>query len=243
MTSGTYIRAEVLRSFRNRKYLVLSLAFPLVLYLAIAGSNKHASFDGVSFPLYFMTGMAALGTMAAVIGSGASIAAERGIGWTRQMKITPLTVRSYFTAKVICGYLRALLTLAVMCLCATALGVRLSAIEWVTVIGLILVALIPFTVLGIFLGHVLTADSLAPAIGGIVTLFSILGGAYAFFLAKSGVLFDIMKALPSYWLVQAGKVAFGGGQWPAQGWIVIATWTVVLFPIARLAYQRDSERV
>ncbi|MFZ0664410.1 MAG: ABC transporter permease [Acidimicrobiales bacterium] len=243
MTRSKYIRFEVLRSFRNRKYLILSLGFPVVLYLAIAGSNKHAHFDGISFPLYFMTGMTALGTMAAVIGSGAAIAAERGIGWTRQLRITPLTVRSYFTAKVIAGYLRATLTMAVMCLCGLAFGVRLSAAEWFTVIGLVLVALIPFTVLGIFLGHVLTADSLPPAIGGIVTLFSLLGGAYAFFLAKSGALFDIMKALPSYWLVQAGKVAFGGGQWPAQGWIVVAAWSVVLFPIALLAYQRDTKRV
>lgn len=243
MTGSTYIKYEILRSFRNRKYLVLTLAFPLVLYVAIAGGNKHATFDGIDFPLYFMTGMAALGTMAAVIGSGASIAADRGIGWTRQMRITPLTVPSYFSAKVICGYLRAGLTILVLCLCGTAFGVRLSAGEWFTVIGLMLVALIPFSILGIFLGHVLTADSLPPAIGGIVTLFSLLGGAYAFFLAKSGVLFDIMKALPSYWLVQAGKAAFGGGDWPLQGWIVIAAWTAVLAPIAVTAYRRDTRRV
>jgi ABC-2 type transport system permease protein len=243
MNHARYVRFEVLRSFRNRRYLILSLAFPVVLYLAIAGGNKHAHFDGLNFPLYFMTGMTALGTMAAVIGSGASIAAERGTGWTRQLRITPLTARSYFTAKIICGYLRAILTMTVLSLCGLAFGVRLSAAEWFTLIGLVLVALIPFSVLGIFLGHVLTADSLPPAIGGIVTLFSILGGAYAFFVAKSGVLFDIMKALPSYWLVQAGKAAFGGEQWPAQGWIVVTAWTVVLFPIALLAYQRDSKRV
>ena len=103
----TYLRSEVLRSFRNRRFLVLSLAFPLVLYLVIAGANRHQHFDGATFPLYFMTGMATLGTMSAVISGGAVIAAERSVGWTRQMRLTPLTTRSYFGAKVASGYLRA----------------------------------------------------------------------------------------------------------------------------------------
>jgi hypothetical protein len=75
LSGGQTHRFEVLRSFRNRRYLILSLAFPVVLYLAIAGANKHAHFDGLNFPLYFMTGMTALGTMAAVIGSGAEVVA------------------------------------------------------------------------------------------------------------------------------------------------------------------------
>ena len=112
---------------RNRRFLILSLTFPLVLYLVIAGGNRHQHFDGAAFPLYFMTGMAALGTMSAVISSGAVIAAERSVGWTRQMRITPLTTWSYFTAKVVSGYLRAVLTIAVLCLAGTAFGVRLSA--------------------------------------------------------------------------------------------------------------------
>jgi ABC-2 type transport system permease protein len=52
-----------------------------------------------------------------------------------------------------------------------------------------------------------------------------------------------MKALPSYWLVQAGKSTLGGGGWPAEGWIVIAAWTVVLVPLAVLVYRRDTNRV
>jgi ABC-2 type transport system permease protein len=242
MTGTTYLRYEVLHSFRNRRFLVLSLAFPIVLYLTIAGANRHHSFDGTAFPLYFMTGMATLGTMSAVISSGAIIAAERAAGWTRQMRITPLTIRTYFGAKVACGYLRALLTIAILCLAGTAFGVRLSAGEWLTVVGLILVGLVPFAVLGILLGHLLNADSVAVAVGGIVTLFSLLGGAYAFLLAQSGPLFQVIEALPSYWLVQAGKTALGGGVWHAEGWIVIGIWTAVLAPAAVLVYRRATGR-
>jgi ABC-2 type transport system permease protein len=86
----TYLRFEILQTFRNRRFLIFSLAFPLVLFFSIADAHRSATLDGISFPLYFMTGMAAWGTMVATISSGARIAAERQIGWTRQMRITPL---------------------------------------------------------------------------------------------------------------------------------------------------------
>lgn len=243
MNRSTYLRYEVVRNFRNWRFVILTLAFPLVLYFAVASANKHVLFNGTAFPVYFMAAMATLGTMAAVISTAAVIAAERGSGWIRQMRITPLGPGAYFGAKAITGYLRALLTILLVSLAGTALGVRLSGSEWVTVIGLLLVGLIPFAVLGILLGHLLTADTSAPAVGGIVTLFCLLGGVYGFQIAKSGVMFDVIKGLPSYWLVQAGKTALGGGLWPAQGWIVIAVWTAVLVPLAVLVYQRDTSRV
>jgi len=242
MTSTVYVRYEVLRNFRNWRFFFLALAFPLVLYFIIGTANRHVRFNGTSFPLYFMVAMATLGTMAGVLGSAAIIATERSSGWTRQMRITPLRTGAYFGAKVLNAYLRALLTIALMCLAGTALGVRLSAAEWLTVIGLLLVGLVPFVVLGILLGHLIGPDSSALAVGGIVTLFALLGGVYGFQIATSGPIFDIIEALPSYWLVQAGKTALGHGSWPAEGWIVIAAWTAVLTVIAVFVYQRAGSQ-
>jgi ABC-2 type transport system permease protein len=242
MTRTTYLRYEVLRNFRNWRFLFLTLAFPLVLYLAVASANRHAAFNGIAFTVYFMAAMATLGTMASVVSSAAVIAADRSTGWTRQMRITPLTVGTYFSARVLNGYLRAVLTIVLVGLAGTALGVRLSATEWVTVVGLLLVGLIPFAVLGILLGHLLKADSSAVAMGGIVSLFALLGGVYGFQIAKSGPMFQVIKAIPSYWLVQAAKAAIGHGGWPAEGWIVIAVWTLLLAALAVFVYQRDTHR-
>jgi len=75
MTSTVYVRYEVLRNFRNWRFFFLALAFPLVLYFIIGTANRHARFNGTSFPLYFMVAMATLGTMAGVLGSAAIIAA------------------------------------------------------------------------------------------------------------------------------------------------------------------------
>ena len=44
--------------------------------------------------------MIAFGAMTAVIAGGARIAAERSVGWNRQLRITPLAPARYFRAKV-----------------------------------------------------------------------------------------------------------------------------------------------
>jgi ABC-2 type transport system permease protein len=239
----TYLRFEILRTFRNRRFLIFSLAFPLVLFFSIAGAHRSATLDGISFPLYFMTGMAAWGTMVATISSGARIAAERQIGWTRQMRITPLPVRTYFSVKIVSGYLMALLTMVALYLAGTALGVRLSAGGWLRMTALLLIGLIPFAVIGILFGHLMKVDSLGPALGGVTTLFALLGGAWGP-LTTGGLFLTIVKCIPSYWLVQAGKSALGTSGWPpAEAWIVIAAWTVVMSRLAMVVYQRDTARV
>jgi ABC-2 type transport system permease protein len=242
MSSATYARYEVLRTFRNRRFFVFSLVFPLILFYAVAGENRHARLGGISFPLYYMTGMVAWGTMTAVIAGGARIAAERSVGWTRQMRITPLAPRIYFGTKIFTGYLMAVVSIILLYLAGTSLGVRLGARSWLLMTGLILVGLIPFAFIGIILGHLLTVDSMGPALGGATSLFALLGGAWGP-LATGGILHTIVQGIPSYWLVQAGKSALNGGAWPARGWIEIVVWTLVLARLAAFVYHRDTGRV
>jgi ABC-2 type transport system permease protein len=242
VSSRTYLRFEILRTYRNRRFLVFSLVFPLILFLFVAGPNRKAHILGIPFPLYFMTGMVALGTMVAVVSSGGRIASERTIGWVRQLHVTPLSTYSYFQAKVICGYLMAIVSMAVLFLAGTFVGVRLSPSQWLVMSALILIGLIPFAVLGIMLGHILTPDSVGPALGGATSLLALFGGAYGP-LASGGAFLVVVKLLPSYWLVQAGKTAVVGGGWPREGWIVVFAWTVVLSVLAGRVYHRDTKRV
>ena len=242
MTAATYTRYEMLRTFRNTRFFVFSLGFPIVLYLLVAGPNRDAELAGIPFALYYMTGMVSWGTMMAVLGGGARIAAERSLGWNRQLRITPLPTHVYFRAKIVTGYAMACVTIALLYFAGTMLGVRLSFGSWLTMTGLILVGLVPFAVLGILLGHLLTVDSMGPAMGGVTALFALLGGAWGP-IADTGALHDIAMALPSYWLVQAGKSALDHEAWPLQGWIVIVVWTLVLTRITTRVYRRDTNRV
>ena len=239
-----YARYELLRTFRNRRLFILSLAFPLVLYLAIAGPNRHeqsVGSTGIGAPLYFMVGLTAFGTMNAVLGSGVRIAAERAVGWNRQLRLTPLSPRTYFRVKVLTAYCLAAVTVALLYVAGATLGVHLQAGNWLRMTGFILVGLLPFAALGILLGHLLTTDSVGPAIGGLTALFALLGGVW--FPVTSGVMHPIAEALPSYWLVEASHVGLGAHGWGTTGWLVVAAWTVAAAAAARRAYARDTLRV
>lgn len=243
----SYTRYELLRTLRNRRFFILSLGFPLLLYFLIVSPQQHKQDflgTGISAPTYYMVGMISFGTMSAMLSSGARIAAERAVGWNRQLRISPLSTRSYFRAKIITAYLMALLSMACLYVAGAAFfGVSIPAGEWVQMTLLILVGLIPLAALGIALGHLLTPDSIGPAMGGGVALLAFLGGTW-FPIKGSGFLPDLAQLLPSYWIVQASHIAVPGGHaWSAKGWIVIAAWTIVLAAFARRAYRRDTQRV
>ena len=246
MNSFAYTRFELLRTFRNVRFFVFSLGFPLVLYYLIAAPNRNEhdlAGSGLSAPLYFMVGLAAFGAMAATLSSGARISSERAIGWNRQLRLTPLPVRSYFRAKIVTAYATALTTIVLLDVAGTTLGVRLSADRWLSMTVLMLVALIPFAGLGILAGHLLTPDTVGPAMGGATALFGVPRrhvvsrseqGSPARYRAAAAVL-----------LARPGEPrrARRAARWPAKGWIVVAVWGVAAALLAGWAYRRDTARV
>lgn len=245
MSQLAYSRFELLRVLRNRRFFVLSLGFPLILYFLIAAPQRNVhdlQKSGLSAPLYYMVGMAAFGTMGSMLSAGARIAAERAVGWNRQLRISPLSTRSYLRAKVLTAYAMALLSLIALYLSGASLGVSLPASRWIEMTLLILVCLVPLAALGIAIGHMMTPDSIGPAMGGGVALLAFLGGTW-FPLPAHGFLHIVGQLLPSYWIVQASHIAVGGHPMGAKGWTVIVVWTVVLAAVARRAYRRDTGRV
>jgi ABC-2 type transport system permease protein len=243
MSGLVYMRYELLRAFRNRRFFILSLGFPLVLYFVVAAPNRGVrDFDGsgISLPLYYMVGLASFGTMFAMISCGARIAAERQAGWTRQLRVTPLPVRAYFRAKMLTSYATAITSLALLYLAGVSLGVSLPAHSWLEMSALIIVALLPFGAFAIMLGHLMTVESIGPISGGTVSLLAIVSGTW---FPATGFLHTVGQWLPSYWLVQAGRVTLEGHGWGAKGWAVVIAWTVLLAAGAALAYRRDTGRI
>jgi ABC-2 type transport system permease protein len=238
------MRFELLRAFRNRRFFIFSFGFPLVLYYLIAAPQKNTQSlagTGISAPLYYMAGLAAFGTMASMISSGARIASERQAGWTRQLRITPLTPRNYFRAKVVASYAMAITSLLLLYVAGASLGVSLAAREWLEMTGLILIGLLPFAALGILLGHLVNVESVGPLTGGLLGILAFLAGTW--FPLTHGFLYDVGQYLPGYWIVQASHIGIQGHAWSAKGWAVVLIWTVVLVLLARWAYRRDTQRV
>ena len=244
MSTTTYARIELRRTLRNRRFLFFGLGFPVLLFLVIVGPQRHdqdLGGSGIPAVVYFMAGLASWGAMTAMIGTGARIAAERATGWQRQLRITPLPASTYLLTKVLLGYVCAVLALLLVYITAFVLGARVDAVRWFEMTLQLLVGLLPFAALGVLVGHLATADSIGPIMGGGVALLAFVSGTW-FPLEQGSVLYDIGRELPSYWLVQAGRIAEGAGGWPLHGWIVLVVWTAGLGALAMRAFRRDTRR-
>lgn len=236
------MRYEFLRTLRNPLTLGFTLGLPLVVFLAIAGTNRHGTLQGISVTVYFMGAMAAYGAMLAAVQPGARIALDRSKGWTRQLRITPLRSDVYFVAKILAAYLVVLVILSALFLAGTALGAHMAGVRWLELAALLLVGLAPFVVLGIALGHLLRPNSLSAVVGELVAILAMLGGAFGP-VFTSGTMLSLVKLLPSYWLVQASRVSVDGGGWPGEAWMVVLSWTAAIILLALAAYRRDTARV
>jgi ABC-2 type transport system permease protein len=93
-------RLEVKRLLlRSKGYVILTLALPVLLYLIIG--RLHGSAYGVANAGYYMVAMASWGAFTgALTGNAVRIAQERKDGWTRQLRLTPLSAGAYVAAKV-----------------------------------------------------------------------------------------------------------------------------------------------
>jgi ABC-2 type transport system permease protein len=241
--SAGYLRFEVVRTLRNRWFLVFSIGFPIGLYFLIAGPNRDVDDflgTGLSATLYYMVGIASFSTMSAMLATGTRIAIERDDGWNRLLRTTPLSPVTYLVAKIATAYLMVLVSLVLLFASGYLLGVRLPVTDWLWMSALVLIGLVPFAGLGVFLGHLLKADTVGAAVGILVGVLAFIGGAW--FPLGDGVLYQIGRLLPSYWLVQASQVALGGAGWTAFGWIVVAAWSVLFTALAARAFLRDTRR-
>jgi ABC-2 type transport system permease protein len=251
MNTLIYTRFELLRTLRNKQALIFTVAFPIVMYFLLAGPNKNnhnfggdaTHHTGLFAPQYYMVGLLSFGAMVAVLSGGARIAAERTIGWNRQLRLTPLSATGYLRTKVVTGYLMALFSIVLLYAAGILLGVRLPIGSWLHMTALILIALIPFAALGIAMGHLLNDDAAGAALGVGASLFAFLGGTW-FPITGGGLFVDFCQLLPSYWLVQAGHVGLGAASpWDTEAWLVIAVWSAACGAFAIWAYRRDTKRV
>jgi ABC-2 type transport system permease protein len=212
----------------------------------IAAPNKGTIPDvavTIDFRTFYMVSMAGYGAMIAALSSGARIAVERATGWNRQLRLTPLPVASYFRTKVATSYVMAMVSIALLFAAGLMYGVRLDPLSrWLEMTGLLLVGTLPFVAIGILVGHLLTPDSLGPAIGGGSALFGFLGGVW-YPLPEHGALHIIGECLPSFWLTRASRVGVGAPAWEIEGWLVVGAWSVAMAVLAGWAYRRDTKRV
>src|SRR3954468_24905704 len=98
----TILGIEIKRMLRNRRTIFFTLVFPAGLFFAFGGTegwNDHAGHGNVA--AYIMVSMALYGAALTAASAGAMVAMERALGWSRQLRLTPLHPAAYILMKAL----------------------------------------------------------------------------------------------------------------------------------------------
>ncbi|GAB2813034.1 ABC transporter permease [Lentzea nigeriaca] len=238
-----FLALELRRAVRNGRYLIFTVVVPsvmFVLFVNLYGGGEGTFPNGLPVTTSLMMNMALFGVMAGPLSIGARIAVERGLGWQRQLRLTPLTGSGYLMTKGALGMLVGLPAILLVCAIGVAEGVRMDALHWVGVLATLWLGAVPFVLLGIVIGLVATADGMQAITGLASMLFGLLGGIWIPADVAPDWLATIMKVLPTYWVKQLTEAPFVSGIDIRQALVVIGLWVAGLSLIAVRRYRAQS---
>ncbi|HEX3721143.1 MAG TPA: ABC transporter permease [Nitrolancea sp.] len=238
-----YMKLEIRRVLRDRRYLIFSIGFPLGFYLMYTRAvSATDTVDHMPWATFYMVSMATFGAIGAALQSGGTrVATERANGWIKQLRATPLPPRGYLVAKGGAAMAVAFPSVFLIALAGRLFNhVSLSAASWVEMVGLVWLCALPFAVLGVLLGYLFTVDS-AQA-GTTLTLFAlaIFGGMWWPFQLMPRAMRYIGEATPSYHFANIGWRIVSGDAPRVSDLAVVALYAIVLGAITMWKYRSDS---
>jgi ABC-2 type transport system permease protein len=241
----TYTLVSARSTFRNTRFVIFTMALPLVMYLLFNGlyGQQQDQQAGISVSAYLMVSMAAYGGLGAAINAGARIAIERQTGWNRQLRLSALSPRVYIISKSVVSLLVALPAIILVFLAGALIGhVHMPISLWLGGGLGVWLALIPFAVAGLVIGFVASVESVQPLTVLVYMAMSILGGLWFPVDQLSPFLRGVAKVLPSYWVGETGRSILGGQAIPMTGIVVLLAWTAGLGLLGAIAYRRSGRK-
>ena len=241
-----FLALEVRRSLRDVRYLVIAVAMPIGLYLLFAGlfGARGQRAQGLPQPVELMVAMIAYGaTWAVFSATGPRIAHERAIGWTRQLRVTPLSAASALSGKLVTALAAALPAMVLVALTAVVSHhVQLTAAQWLAMLAAMWAGVLPLALLGLAIGYLAADDVAFPLSMALYFALGALGGLWIPLSAMPHAMQDIGQALPSNGLAELGWRITGGQASVPKAVLVLTAWLLGSATAALLTYHRRNTR-
>ncbi|MFL6062989.1 MAG: ABC transporter permease [Marmoricola sp.] len=241
----TMLRIEFRRILRNRRTVIFTLVMPVLLYLIIGTNSDYvkerAGHGNVS--AYILISMAAYGAVLASTSGGAMVANERALGWSRQLRLTPLSPIAYIAVKSMVALLLGLLSVVAV----NVAGILTNKAEmpthiWIAGAVIAWVGSIVFGAFGLFMGYLLPSENVMQVLGPVLAGLAALGGLW-FPIKDHSTLGHISSLTPIYGLAHLAR-------WPLEGghahvvWVVnLVFWLAVFVGGAAWRMSKDTARV
>jgi ABC-2 type transport system permease protein len=237
---SAFLGFEIRRSLRNVRFLVMIVAFPVLLYLIYA--KQHGTSQGLTVAALLLVSMAVWSGMgSAMFATGPQLARERQSGWMRQLRVSPISAPRWFGAKLAQGLLLVIPGFALLLALGFGYGhVHLAASRVALLAAVLVFGLIPFCVLGLVIGLFFDGQTAQVAQMLTMILLAFLGGIFISWHSLPHAMQVIGQVLPSYHLVQLGWNAAAGRALRVSDMLVLAAWAAGLGAIAIWRWRQES---
>jgi ABC-2 type transport system permease protein len=247
----TYLRIELARKLRNRRTLIFTLIFPVMMFLIVGYPMRDVPLTdtavadgGPSVAAFIMVSMAMYGAMMSATQTGASVAVERAQGWSRQLRLTPLNPLVNVLIKMIAGMLLGLVAVIATYVVGAVSGIQLSAVQWIST-GLVgwLLASAVFTTLGLMVGYVVPGENAAQVTSLAIVLLAFIGGLFYPVSTMPDFMQTIAAFTPVYGISELARAPLTGDGFHLAALANALTWFVVFLAGTVFFFRRDTKRV
>lgn len=241
----TFLGIEVRRLLRNRRTVVFSVVLPVVFYLLFRNPSKRSgsTIEGAHVDAFVMVSLGVYGAIAASTSAGAMVAVERALGWSRQLRVTPLRPLAYMAIKVLTAMVLGGLSVVVVFVAGAVTGVSMSASVWILSGLLAWGAALVFASFGVMMGYLLPSENVMQYLGPLTTLAAFFGGVLVPLTVLGATFQNIAQYTPAWGIGQIAHAPLVGSGYSAGAIANLLGWTAAFVVGAALLFRRDTQRV
>jgi ABC-2 type transport system permease protein len=243
--SLTFVGFELRRTLRNKRSLIFTFVMPTAFFLLFGTTSSYTttSAGNGNVTAWVMVSMALYGAMLASTSAGAAVATERALGWSRQLRMTPLQPFAYVAVKTTVALLLGAASIIPVFVVGNVVGAQLSWERQLASAVLIWLCAAVFAAFGLAMGYLLPSENVMQILGPALALLAFAGGLFVP-LSQMGHTFEtIAKYTPAYGAGEIARLPFGHIDNLAAAIVNVAAWTAVFAAIAAWRMSKDTARV
>jgi ABC-2 type transport system permease protein len=243
--SVTLLGLEVRRYLRNRRAIIFTLILPGALFLVFGATdqkwNKPVG-PHANEAAYVMVSMALYGAALTAAAGGAMVALERALGWSRQLRLTPLSPVAYILVKACVALLQGGLAIVAVNIVGILTGkphmpvsVRLEC-ALVTV-----VCTLVFAAAGVFIGYLVPGENAMQILGPGLALFSFIGNVFIP-ISQGSTLWYVASFTPMFGVAEIARAPLTH-ELPWYAVVNAVAWFAIFVAGAAWRMSKDTARV
>lgn len=239
----TVLRIELRRMLRNRRTVIFTLVFPAALFFAFgSGPDWDRSVGHGNVAAYVMASMALYGAALTAASGGAMVAMERALGWSRQLRLTPLSPTAYILMKALLALVLGAVAITVVNLAGLAQGKpSMPTHVWLGCAVLTLVCTMVFAALGVFVGYLVPGENAMQVLGPGLALFSFLGNVFIP-IDQGSTMWHIASLTPMFGVAEVSRAPLTGDL-PWYAVLNAVVWLALFVAGAAWRMSKDTARV